>query len=131
MNKNVILRLCIFLIILAGLFCGGWLITKNSSLSEQAKILETVYTKGNYIEAVIWFIFAGAFAVSAIKNRNLVRLHRIIATFTFLLFGLSDIVEVQTGAWWHPWWLFVWKSLCVLSMFCLLIFHLKMRSRVS
>ena len=131
MNKAIIIRLSILLIILSGLFCGGWLIIQNSSPSEQAKILETVYSKGNYIEAVIWFIFAGGFALSAIKNRDLVRLHRIIATLTFLLFGLSDIVEVQTGAWWHPWWLFIWKSLCVLSMFCLLIFHLKMRSRVS
>lgn len=128
MKKNIIIRLSILLLILAGLFGGGWLIIQNSSPSEQAKILETVYTKGNYLEAVIWFFFAVAFAVSAIKKNRLIRLHRTIATFTFLLFGLSDIVEVQTGAWWHPWWLFVWKSLCVLSMFCLLILHLKNRS---
>lgn len=127
MNKTIIIRLSIFLFILTGLFAGGWLIIQNSSPSQQAKILETVYIQGNYIEAVIWFIFAGAFAVSAIKNNRLIRLHRIIATLTFLLFGLSDIIEVKTGAWWHPWWLFVWKSLCVLSMLCLLILHLKMR----
>ena len=125
MNKNVIIRLCILLIFLGGIFIGLWMILQNSDPLQQAEILETVYRKGNYIEAGIWFIFAGAFAISAMKNRDLVRLHRIVATFTFLLFGLSDIVEVQTGAWWHPWWLFVWKSLCVLSMFCLLIFHLK------
>ncbi|NEQ41413.1 MAG: hypothetical protein F6K40_36555 [Okeania sp. SIO3I5] len=127
MNKNVIIRLCILLIFLGGIFIGLWLTLQNSDPLQQAKILETVYRKGNYIEAGIWFIFAGAFAISAINNRELVRLHRIVATFTFLLFGLSDIVEVQTGAWWHPWWLFVWKSLCVLSMFCLLISHLKIR----
>ncbi|NET27350.1 hypothetical protein [Okeania sp. SIO1I7] len=125
MNKNVIIRLFILLVFLAGIFIGLWLILQNSSPSEQAKILEKVYKKGNYIEAVIWLIFSGAFAVSAIKNSGIIRLHRIVATFTFLLFGLSDIVEVQTGAWWHPWWLFVWKSLCVLSMFCLLIFFVK------
>ncbi|MGD1717551.1 hypothetical protein [Dapis sp. BLCC M172] len=127
MNKNVIIRLCLLLIFLGVIFIGLWLILQNSDPVQQAEILETVYRKGNYIEAGIWFIFAGAFAISAIKNRELVRLHRIVATFTFLLFGLSDIVEVQTGAWWHPWWLFVWKSLCVLSMFCLLIFYLKIR----
>ncbi len=127
MNKNVIIRLCILLIFLGGIFIGLWMILQNSDPLQQAEILETVYRKGNYIEAGIWFIFAGAFAISAMKNRDLVRLHRIVATFTFLLFGLSDIVEVQTGAWWHPWWLFVWKSLCVLSMFCLLISHLKIR----
>ena len=125
MNKNVIIRLFILLIFLAGIFIALWLMMQNSSPSEQAKILETVYKKGNYIEAGIWLIFSGAFAISAIKNSGLIRLHRIVATFTFLLFGLSDIVEVQTGAWWHPWWLFFWKSLCVLSMFCLLIFFVK------
>ncbi|MDJ0555509.1 MAG: hypothetical protein QNJ68_13910 [Microcoleaceae cyanobacterium MO_207.B10] len=128
MNKFIIIRLFILFLILAGFSGGLWLIIQNSSPSQQAKILETVYTKGNYIEAVIWFIFAGAFAASAVKNNRLVRLYRIIATLTFLLFGLSDIVEVQTGAWWDPWWLFIWKSLCVLSMFCLLISHLKLRS---
>ncbi|NEP88963.1 MAG: hypothetical protein F6K18_20195 [Okeania sp. SIO2C2] len=125
MNKNVIIRLFILLIFLAGIFIGLWLILQNRLPSEQAKILEAVYKKGNYIEAGIWFIFSGSFAISAIKNSAIIRLHRIVATFTFLLFGFSDIVEVQTGAWWHPWWLFVWKSLCVLSMFCLLIFFLK------
>ncbi|MGK7919464.1 MAG: hypothetical protein AB4080_05590 [Trichodesmium sp.] len=127
MKKYIILRLFILFLILGSLFLGLSLIIQNSSPSEQAKILEAVYKKGNYLEAIIWFVFAGAFAISAIKNTHLVRLHRIIATFTFLLFGLSDIVEVQTGSWWHPWWLFLWKSLCVLSMFCLLIFYFKIR----
>jgi hypothetical protein len=31
-------------------------------------------------------------------------------------FGLSDLVESQTGAWWTPWWLFAWKALCVLGL---------------
>ncbi len=32
---------------------------------------------------------------------------------TFVLFGLSDVVELQTGAWWRPWWLLVWKATCI------------------
>jgi hypothetical protein len=28
----------------------------------------------------------------------------------------SDLVEARTGAWWKPWWLFVWKAACVLLM---------------
>ncbi|MEB3340769.1 hypothetical protein [Okeania sp.] len=127
MNKNVIIRLSVLLILLGGIFIGLWLILQNSDSVQEAEILERIYRQGNYIEAGIWFIFAGAFAVSAIKSCELIRLHRIVATFTFLLFSLSDIVEVQTGAWWHPWWLFVWKSLCVFSMFCLLMFYLKFR----
>ncbi len=70
MNKNVIIRLCILLIFLGGIFIGLWLILQNSDSFQQAEILETVYRKGNYIEAGIWLIFAGAFAISAIKNRE-------------------------------------------------------------
>ena len=32
---------------------------------------------------------------------------------TFILFGVSDYIELQTGAWWRPWWLFVMKVGCV------------------
>jgi hypothetical protein len=31
-------------------------------------------------------------------------------------FGFSDVVEIQTGAWWRPWWLLVWKGACLLAM---------------
>jgi hypothetical protein len=31
------------------------------------------------------------------------------------VFGISDLIESETGAWWEPWWLFVMKSLCVLG----------------
>jgi hypothetical protein len=33
----------------------------------------------------------------------------------FVVFGVSDVIEAQTGAWWHPWWLFAMKALCVLG----------------
>lgn len=45
------------------------------------------------------------------------------AAFVFLAFGLSDLVETQTGAWWKPWWLFAWKALCVHAMLALFIIH--------
>jgi hypothetical protein len=31
-------------------------------------------------------------------------------------FGGSDLVEARTGAWWKPWWLFAWKTACVVSL---------------
>ena len=37
---------------------------------------------------------------------------------TFVLFGLSDVVELQTGAWWRPWWLLVWKAACITVLVC-------------
>jgi hypothetical protein len=31
----------------------------------------------------------------------------------FFIFGISDLIETQTGAWWEPWWLLLIKTLCV------------------
>ena len=42
------------------------------------------------------------------------------AAATLTLFGLSDIVEIQTGAWWQPWWLLVWKGACISGLVLLL-----------
>ncbi len=107
---------------------GIWaaLILSNSDpeqVANKAKILEAIYRNGNYIEAGIWGIFAVGFGRVALKNYGRVRTQRLIAAVIFFLFGLSDIVEIQTGAWWHPWWLLIWKSLCVVSMVGLLIVY--------
>jgi len=40
-----------------------------------------------------------------------------------LLFGISDLVEVQTGAWWDPWWLFTLKAFCVVIFLAHCIQH--------
>jgi hypothetical protein len=39
-----------------------------------------------------------------------------VAAAVLLAFGGSDVVETRTGAWWHPWWLLVWKGLCVVAL---------------
>ncbi len=108
----------------------GWQIARLDSPEKAvaiAPILEAIYQQGNYIEAGIWGVFAVGFGMAAFKETAKRRSHRLIAAITFLLFGLSDIVEVQTGAWWHPWWLFLWKSSCVFSMIGLLVVYLKNR----
>lgn len=71
---------------------------------------------GNLIEAGVWFVFALVLFIYAFRREQKLR-----STFWFLAviivaFGFSDLVEARTGAWWKPWWLFVWKSLCVLLM---------------
>jgi hypothetical protein len=73
--------------------------------------LEVVF---NRWESVLWFAFALICACASLPRtakspRNL----RILA-IAFAAFGVSDIVESQTGAWWRPWWLLVLKTACVL-----------------
>jgi hypothetical protein len=71
---------------------------------------------GNYIEGVFWMTvgivvgIAGRKANPAFKNLPL------IACAVFILFGASDFVEAQTGAWWRPLWLLCWKGLCLVVL---------------
>ena len=39
----------------------------------------------------------------------------IIAAVAFVVFGVSDIIEAETGAWWKPIELLVLKAACVLT----------------
>ena len=86
----------------------------------------------NFIEAMLWSVIGLGLAAfwcavglglchANAKGKTSVRTSSLMAAMTFALFGLSDIVEIQTGAWWRPWWLLVWKAVCVLVLLVLLI----------
>jgi hypothetical protein len=85
------------------------------------------FRTGNYAEAVLWMLVAAVFGVFAMRRSGLARRRCAIAVVVFFLFGMSDVVEVQTGAWWRPWWLFTWKAFCVLAMLGLLWNYLHRR----
>jgi len=131
LTKAAAIRLTILFILLGLGGAYSWQIMLNPASLEQAesqaRLLEKIYVNGNYIEAFFWFCFAIGFAVNAGKTSGKTRINRLITTIIFLLFGGSDIVEVQTGAWWSPWWLFVWKASCVLSMAILFWVYLRDR----
>ena len=131
LTKGAAIRLTILFIFLGLGGAYSWQIMLNPASLEQAeaqaKLLEQIYVNGNYFEALIWFLFAIGFAVNAGKTSGKTRINRLITTLIFLLFGGSDIVEVQTGAWWSPWWLFVWKASCLLSM--VILFWVYLRDR--
>ena len=131
LTKGAAIRLTIIFIFLGLGGAYSWEILLNPASLEQAevqaKLLEQIYVNGNYLEAFLWFCFAIGFAVNAGKTSGRTRINRLITTLIFLLFGGSDIVEVQTGAWWSPWWLFVWKASCVLSM--VILFWVYLRDR--
>jgi hypothetical protein len=131
LTKGAAIRLTIIFILLGLGGAYSWQIMLNPASLEQAesqaRLLEQIYVNGNYIEAFLWFCFAIGFAVNAGKTSGITRINRLITSLIFLFFGGSDIVEVQTGAWWSPWWLFVWKASCVLSMAILFWVYLRDR----
>jgi hypothetical protein len=67
----------------------------------------------NLAEAGLWFVFAGIFAALALRAQGPLR--RLCGGLApaFLAFGLSDLVEARSGAWWRPWWLLVLKGACI------------------
>ncbi len=75
-----------------------------------------VFKVGNYVEAGLWVAIGIAFAVHFFIGKDRSNKISLVAFVTFIAFGLSDVVEVSTGAWWRPWWLLVWKGMCVVSM---------------
>jgi hypothetical protein len=88
----------------------------------------------NSIEAALWILIGVAFAVVGFatglgvwhkgdEKGASTRKQTWIAAITFIVFGLSDIVEIRTGAWWRPWWLLVWKALCVITLLVLLLMY--------
>ena len=82
----------------------------------------------NFIEIFFWSIIGVIFLVYAFRFPQS-RLRCGIAGVAFILFGLSDAVELQTGAWWKPWWLFAWKAICVITLVGLYVEKKLKRSR--
>lgn len=74
----------------------------------------------NYVEAALWIVIGLVFAGFAARRSNRPRVLCLIASATFLLFGVSDIIEVRTGAWWRPWPLLALKATCICVMLVLL-----------
>ena len=86
------------------------------------------FEDSNYIEAGLWIVIGVCFAIRAIAKAAF-RNDCVIAAITFVVFGFSDIVEASTGAWWRPWWLFVWKAVCVAIFLYLFISYYRWKRR--
>jgi hypothetical protein len=88
------------------------------------------FADSNYFECGLWCAIGAGFLIRAALRRGR-RAAVITAGVTFLLFGLSDFVEAHTGAWWRPWWLLVWKGLCLLVFLILLIRYIQLKKKSS
>ena len=73
----------------------------------------TVVDAINVFEVFWWTGCGSVVLVKTLRAGTLPRGRGYLLAATFVLFGLSDVVELQTGAWWRPWWLLVWKAACL------------------
>ena len=71
---------------------------------------------GNLIEAGVWFLCGAALLWKTFTTERCLRSTLLMLVVALFVFGGSDIVESRTGAWWRPWWLFVWKAACVVVL---------------
>ena len=90
-------------------------------------VITRAFQISNYIEAGLWTCIGVGFALAAFRQSGLVRRQCWIAAISFILFGISDLVESTTGAWYRPLWLLLWKGLCLLIFAWLLIKYIRRR----
>jgi hypothetical protein len=90
-------------------------------------VITRAFQISNYIEAGLWICIGLAFAIAALRHSGVTRRHCWIAAISFVLFGISDLVESTTGAWYRPLWLLIWKALCLLVFAWLLISYIRRR----
>jgi len=81
----------------------------------------------NVFEAVWWALLG----VLLLRFRRRIPIHQraliLPAAAVLIVFAGSDLVELQTGAWWRPWWLAVWKVSCVAILIGLGLRGVKLR----
>ena len=72
----------------------------------------------NFWEAWFWIALAVLYILLCFRKQA----HRklcLTTTLVFFVFGLTDFVEMKTGAWYRPWWLLLWKGACVVGLIAL------------
>lgn len=68
------------------------------------------------MDAAAWFnaVEAGLWIVIAVIVR--VQWRGWALPIVLIAFGVSDVIEISSGAWYRPWWLLAWKVLCVAAI---------------
>ncbi|MCB9757961.1 MAG: hypothetical protein H6753_06040 [Candidatus Omnitrophica bacterium] len=68
----------------------------------------------NFCEAIFWFVYAFVCWKLPLFPKDQTSRRRTWVAITFIFLGFSDLVEMNSGGWWKPWWLLVWKGTCVI-----------------
>jgi hypothetical protein len=95
---------------------------------DEVTAVQPFFRQSNYAEAAFWGAIGLIVIIWARRRKALGPAVYVLAANLFL-FGGSDLVEAQTGAWWRPWWLLVWKGVCIGVFLALVVQHYRTRKR--
>lgn len=76
----------------------------------------------NLAEAVLWFAVASILLIRSRRPSTHRRLLR-VSSAAFFLFGLSDLIEIFTRAWYQPIALLVLNVICVITLIACGLFY--------
>lgn len=68
---------------------------------------------GNLAEAALWGVLAAFAGMSAVRSDGRQRRIATVLALALLAFGVSDVIESRTGAWWRPPALLMLKGACL------------------
>lgn len=84
----------------------------------------------NFCESILWISFGCTMFVVTVKSALKRPKVLYVAAITFVVFGISDIIEIYTGAWWQPLWLLIMKVSCIVSFIvCFISYKWNTRNR--
>jgi len=86
-----------------------------------------LFVRMNQGEFATWLLIALLLAWFARRHQGAERRRCLLGAAAFFAFGVSDLVEIRTGAWWRPWWLAAWKTACVLGILALVVADFRSR----
>ena len=84
----------------------------------------------NAAEAVWWWIVAAVVARPPFESDRLRSGGRWVVVAAFAAFGVSDVIEYFTGAWWRPCWLLVLRIACI-GTFIAVVIRVAVRAKCA
>ena len=85
----------------------------------------------NGLEAGLWFAIAIGCCVGVVRCPDSCKKTLLVAAPTFLIFGVSDVLEILTAGAGMPWWLWAIKTFCVLCLTGCYLSYRRIRSQAA
>jgi hypothetical protein len=97
--------------------CAKFIATRYLQSAGERNVKPMSIVEFNYIESGLWFLVAVILLALAFRQGASSPYFAVcvVSCVSFIGFGISDIIEAQTGAWWRPFWLFLIKAICVVT----------------